>query len=191
MAKRLKEERRLNRISLKPLGEIDREVLEELKGRLEKAFGCPVEIKPQTTELARAYNSSRKQYLSTTLLSTVGTSERSEKALGIVDVDLYVPGLNFLFGEADMGSGVAIISLFRLRQERYALPPDRKLFLERAVKEAIHELGHTYGLGHCDDGRCIMYFSNSLMDTDKKQAAFCPKCRQILEKRSICWNCHR
>lgn len=176
----------MNRISLKPLGEVDQGVLEELKRRLEKTFDCPVEIEPQTTELAHAYNSSRKQYLSTTLLSTIDAPEKGEKALGIVDVDLYVPGLNFVFGEADMGSGAAIISLFRLRQERYALPPDRKLFLKRAVKEAIHELGHTYGLGHCGDGRCIMYFSNSLMDTDKKQAAFCPKCRQILKSQSIC-----
>lgn len=176
----------MNRISLKPLGEIDQGVLEELKGKLGKAFGCPVKIEPQTTELARAYNSSRKQYLSTTLLSTIGASEKGEKALGIVDVDLYVPGLNFVFGEADMGSGVAIISLFRLRQEHYALPPDKKLFLERAIKEAIHELGHTYGLGHCGDGMCIMYFSNTLTDTDRKQAAFCPKCRQILKSQSIC-----
>jgi len=181
----------LNLITLRPLGEIDQEVLEELKGRLGETFGHPVEIKPQTTELSRAYNSSRKQYLSTTLLSTIGASGKGGKALGIVDIDLYVPGLNFVFGEADMGSGVAIISLFRLRQERYALPPNKELFLKRAVKEAIHELGHTYGLGHCGDGKCIMYFSNSLTDTDKKQAAFCPKCGQIVEKRSICWNCHR
>lgn len=172
----------LNLITLRPLEEIDQGILEELKRRLGETFSCPVEIKPQTTELARAYDSSRKQYLSTTLLSTIGASEKGEKALGIVDVDLYVPGLNFVFGEANMGSGVAIISLFRLRQEHYALPPNKELFLERAVKEAIHELGHTYGLGHCDDGKCIMYFSNSLMDTDRKQAAFCPKCQQILER---------
>jgi len=171
----------LNLIALRPLGEIDQGVLEELKRRLGETFGCPVEIKPQTTDLARAYNSSRKQYLSTTLLSTMGTPEKGERALGIVDVDLYVPGLNFIFGEANMSSGVAIVSLFRLPQERYALPPDRKLFLERAVKEAIHELGHTYGLGHCPKERCIMYFSNSLRDTDRKEAAFCPQCRQILE----------
>ena len=176
----------LNLIALRPLGQIDQEILEGLKGRLRETFGCPVETKPQTTDLARAYNSKRKQYLSTTILSAISASEEGERALGIVDVDLYVPSLNFVFGEADMGSGVAIISLFRLSQERYALPPNRELFLERAVKEAIHELGHTYGLGHCTNEKCIMYFSNSLMDTDRKQAAFCNKCRQILEKRSIC-----
>jgi archaemetzincin len=176
----------LNLITLRPLKEIDQEVLQELKGRLGETFGCPVKIESQTADLARAYNSSREQYLSATLLSTIDASQRGEKALGIVDIDLFAPGLNFVFGEADMGSGVAIISLFRLRQERYALPPNKELFLKRAVKEAIHELGHTYGLGHCPDRRCIMYFSNSLTDTDKKQAAFCPKCGQILKSQSIC-----
>jgi archaemetzincin len=175
----------LNQITLRPLGELEQGVLEELRRRLEETFGCPVEIKPQNADLAHAYNSSRKQYLSTTLLSNISVLE-GEKALGIVDVDLYVPRLNFVFGEADMISGVAIISLFRLRQEHYGLPPNRELFLERAVKEAVHELGHTYGLGHCPDAKCIMHFSNSLMDTDKKQAAFCPKCQQILEKGSKC-----
>jgi archaemetzincin len=173
--------RKGNKIALKPLKEIDQEILEELKKRLEGVFGCPVEIKPQTVDLNRAYNPSRKQYLSTVLLSSIKASGEDERALGIVNADLYVPELNFVFGEADTSSGTAIISLWRLRQERYGLPPDTNLFIERAAKEAIHELGHTYGLGHCPDRKCIMYFSNSLMDTDRKQAAFCSKCRRILE----------
>lgn len=175
----------MNLITLRPMGEIDQGVLEELKRRLGETFGCPVEIKPQTTDIAYAYNPKRKQYLSTRLLSDLGAlgREKGEKALGIVDVDLYVPGLNFVFGEANMGSGVAIISLWRLRQERYGLPSNRELFLERTMKEAIHELGHTYGLRHCPEGKCIMHFSNSLVDTDRKQAAFCLRCQQILRKQ--------
>ncbi len=116
----------------------------------------------------------------------MGMPEKGGKALGIVNVDLYVPGLNFVFGEADTSSEVAIISLWRLSPQHYGLPPNRELLLERAVKEAVHELGHTYGLGRCQDAKCIMYFSNSLVDTDRKQAAFCPKCRQILKSQTIC-----
>ena len=71
----------------------------------------------------------------------------------------------------------AVIALPRLRQSFYGLPDDEKLFLARAVKEAVHELGHTYGLGHCPDARCVMHFSNSLRDTDFKSHRFCGACR--------------
>jgi archaemetzincin len=101
-----------------------------------------------------------------------------EKILAIVDHDLYVPELNFVFGEA--GQKVAVISLTRLRQEFYRLPQDQNLFYKRALTEAVHELGHTYGLGHCRNLHCVMFFSNSLMDTDRKGPEFCPECKTKL-----------
>ena len=176
----------MNLISLRPLEEIDPEVLEELRRRLAETFTCPVEIKPQTVDLACAYKLSRNQYHSTTFLSTVTMPEKGGKPLGIADVDLYVPELNFAFGEADRSLGVAIISLFRLSPERYDLPPNRESFIERAAKEASHELGHAYGLGHCHEAQCIMYFSNSLMETDREEAPFYTECHQFLENQSIC-----
>jgi len=111
------------------------------------------------------------------LLEALGGAEKGERVVGIVDVDLYVPRLNFVFGEADVGSGTAIVSLIRLRQEYYGLSPNPDLFLERATKEIVHELGHTFGLGHCPDNKCVMHFSNSLPDTDLKGPHFCYKCR--------------
>jgi archaemetzincin len=97
-----------------------------------------------------------------------------------VDVDLYSPGLNYIFGVAEPSLGMAIISLYRLKPERYGLPHNERLLQERAIKEAIHELGHTYYLSHCPDPRCVMHFSNTLVDTDKKDACFCSRCRQRL-----------
>ena len=76
---------------------------------------------------------------------------------------LFVPNLNYVFGEADIENGVCIISLSRLRQEFYDQKPDKVLFLRRTLKEAVHELGHTYGLGHCANPKCVMHFSNSLL----------------------------
>jgi len=171
----------ISKITLRPIGSIEDQILGELKRRLKEVFGCEVEAKSQVYNLMLAYELGRRQYLTETILSNISTPEKGKLVLSLVDVDLYAPGLNFVFGEADISSGVAIISLWRLRQERYGLPPDRNLFMERAAKEAIHELGHLYGLRHCPDSRCIMYFSNTLLDTDKKQASFCPKCREKLK----------
>jgi archaemetzincin len=165
------------KITLKPLGNIADEIMEELKDRVGGIFHCPVEIKAGFSDLSQAYNPERKQYFSSKLLASLKKSEREEWVVGIADVDLYVPRLNFVFGEADMVSGTAIISLCRLRQEYYGLAPDAALFLERATKEIVHELGHTFGLGHCPNNKCVMHFSNSLADTDLKEASFCSMCR--------------
>jgi archaemetzincin len=165
------------KITLKPLGNIADEIMQELKDRVGGIFHCPVEITAGFGDLAQAYDPERKQYLSSKLLASLGKAERESRVVGITDVDLYVPRLNFVFGEADMVSGTAIISLCRLRQEYYGLAPDKALFLERATKEIVHEVGHTFGLGHCPNNKCVMHFSNSLADTDLKEAHFCNMCR--------------
>jgi archaemetzincin len=165
------------KITLKPLGNIADEIMEELKDRVGGIFHCPTEIEAGFSDLSQAYDPQRKQYLSSKLLASLKKSERDERVVGIADVDLYVPRLNFVFGEADIVSGTAIVSLYRLRQEYYGLAPDNASFLERAAKEIVHELGHTFGLGHCPNNKCVMHFSNSLADTDLKEAHFCDKCR--------------
>jgi archaemetzincin len=106
----------------------------------------------------------------------------TEFILGVTGVDLTVPGLNFVFGLADPRSRCAVISLARLYPEFYGRPRDPRLFKERALKEAVHELGHLLGLGHCPDPACIMFFSNSLSDTDRKGPGFCPRCRELLRQ---------
>lgn len=165
------------KITLNPLGDIPHETMEKLKDRVGDIFHCPVVMGTGFSDLAQTYNPERKQYLSSGLLASLGRAEREEKVVGVADIDLYVPRLNFVFGEADVLSGTAIVSLCRLRQEYYGLAPDEALFLERATKEIVHELGHTFGVGHCSNSKCVMHFSNSLADTDLKEAHFCSMCR--------------
>jgi archaemetzincin len=172
------------KITIKPIGDIDNHILDELKKGLERTFGCPVETASDDFNLEKAYDSRRKQYLATKILPRLKKSRaaKGDKVLGVVDVDLYASGLNFIFGQAEIAAGTAVISLYQLRQEYYAMPPNAALLVDRALKEAVHELGHTFGLEHCPDEKCVMHFSNSLSDTDWKQAAFCSRCRPKLIK---------
>lgn len=173
------------KIILLPIGEIEGTVLGVLEKDLEEKFGANVE-RHSAIEVPRdAFRPGRRQYDSTFLLSKlhgVIRPEDHERVLGIADVDLFAAGLNFVFGEAELGGQFAVISLTRFRQSFYSLPENKTIFLERAKKEAVHELGHVFGLEHCRAPECVMHFSNSLPDTDRKNASFCPLCRGRLEK---------
>jgi archaemetzincin len=122
----------------------------------------------------------RNQYPGAPFLAALAAARASgeEVVLGVTGVDLTVPGLNFVFGLADPPSRCAIISLARLYPEFYGQPRNPGLFKARAAKEAVHELGHLLGLGHCPDPACVMAFSNSLGDTDRKGPGFCGRCRE-------------
>jgi archaemetzincin len=166
-------------ILIVPLGPVDAGTLTALGSALRDVFRLPVKRGRMLQIPPEAYNDERRQYNSSVILDMLKPLRSPDvcRILAVIDADLYVPRLNFVFGMADMESGVAIISLVRLRNEIYGYPPDNRLLFERTVKEAVHELGHTFGRGHCTDSRCVMYFSNSLEDTDRKGPSFCPNCR--------------
>jgi len=165
-------------IVLVPIGEVEEATLEALRHPLTEVFGQRTQIGNRLQLPQESWNQHRGQHLATMLLALVPLPRPDDKTLGVVDVDIFAPGLNFVFGEADITGKRALISLQRLRQEFYGLPQDANLFRERALKEAVHELGHTYGLGHCPNPTCVMHFSNSLHDTDLKGWNFCPACQE-------------
>jgi len=102
--------------------------------------------------------------------------------LVLVDADAYVERLNFVFGVAKPGWG-GIVFLARLKPEFYGYPSEENLLLERLLKESVHELGHALGLDHCRNSRCVMRFSNSILEVDAKTPYFCTRCSRLLQLR--------
>jgi len=166
-------------ILLIPVGPVQDDLLSGLIEPLAATFGLPCRAIAPIPIPPRAYNHRRGQYLGPRVLSALARLPLpdAERVLGIIDADCYARGLNFIFGQASIHGRDCFIALPRLRQSFYNLPEDEALFRQRVLKEAVHELGHTYGLDHCPAPRCVMHFSNSLHDTDVKEARFCSRCR--------------
>ena len=129
------------------------------------------------------FSKSRNQWNSRYILEWISRkalSNSDTKILAVCDFDAYSNGLNFVFGEAQIGGRIAAIYLPRLRQEFYGHISDLGLFQQRITKETVHELGHLFRLSHCKRRNCVMHFSNSLKDTDFKGYNFCDRCTAIL-----------
>jgi archaemetzincin len=171
-------------IILQPIGDVDRDAIAFLDDELGSIFGAVV-VGPATEVPAKALVPERGQLEGAAVLTALPAPETGsgDAVLGVIDEDLFVADLNFIFGLAY--GNRAIISLTRLRQEFYGLSPNPDLFRERALKEAVHELGHVFGLPHCPDRRCVMHFSNSIADTDLKGSRYCERCRKMLEDSRV------
>jgi archaemetzincin len=176
--------------------------------RIEKSaasvFRLPVRSIPASLEPGPAYDRARGQYNSTVLLgqvsgfgssrrfrrlagavpSSTGNGTEGDKFIAVVDADLFIPVLTYVFGEAELGGAAAIVSTHRLSNRLYGLPEDHQLFLDRVGKEIIHELGHLFGLIHCRSFECVMRSSTYVEEIDLKRAAPCASCALLLESAS-------
>ena len=161
------------------VGDFQPDLLDALRLRLERTFRQPCRLLPGSLDPGFALHPEREQYHSTELLARLQRQRTPEtwRLLGVTPVDLYIPILTFVFGEAQLEGPCALVSSFRLRQEFYGLPPDAGLAHERLVKEAVHELGHTLRLTHCHSYDCVMSASHSVELIDLKGSAFCTACR--------------
>lgn len=172
------------KICIIPIGSIDKKILHYTQKELEKRFNVKADIGRPLEEPTYAYHKQKKQHHSTKILKRIHKLRLTEyeSVLGIVDVDLYIPERTFVFGEADIKKKVAVISLTRLKQEYYNLPEELALLRKRIIIEAVHELGHTFGLRHCKNNDCVMFLSKTLSDTDQKGDAFCSNCEEIYRR---------
>lgn len=171
-------------IALVPIGPIDARLMAHLCAAVAAAFGRECRVRETLPMPDYAYDRRRAQYSAHAIVERLRAGE-AERVLGVVDLDLFVPELNFVFGLADVVGRRAVIALPRLHPSFYGENEDEALFQERAAKEALHELGHTYGLQHCSKPRCVMHFSNWIGDTDFKQREFCQDCRKGIVHRTL------
>ena len=168
---------------ISPIGLSDPAILAKISQAVQQAFGLQTESISLLENVEFAYNSLRDQYLSTLILEklTELAPDQAFKILAICEIDLFIPILTYVYGEAQLSGKACIVSLFRLKHNEAPLPAQTEVFDKRAIKEAIHELGHTFGLRHCPDHACLMHYCRSIDDVDQKSDRFCRYCQIMLD----------
>jgi len=172
----------LHNITLISFGYFEEDLLKKIAETVKLEFPFSVNLKEGHIDLSEFYDHGRRQYNGVKLLKEVDSlfSSDSLKILGLFSVDLYIPILTYIFGQAFLNGRTGIASLYRFSNEYYGMSQDDKLILERFKKEVIHELGHTFGLIHCHNPTCVMRSSTYVEDIDQKSVNLCLRCRNEL-----------
>ena len=175
----------MNDLCLVPIGSVPASALDWIENATAEWFPLPIRRLPALPIPECAYDSKRKQYQSVEMMKLLAQAAPRDAArvLGIVDVDLAIPMLSFLFGQAQFEGPIAVVSLCRLHQEFYGLPAQENLLRERTVKEVLHELGHTFGLVHCSESTCAMSLATHIELVDSKAERYCERCGMQLVQR--------
>ena len=168
----------MKKLHLLPIGSPDISLLEWLAHALSEKFRVPAEVLSPPLDPSFALHLERQQYHSSEILTSMQryVNNNTWRLLGVTALDLYIPILTFVFGEAQLGGRSAVVSYHRLRQEFYGLPRDMDLLANRLLVESVHELGHTLHLTHCHDHQCAMAPSHAVEWIDIKDSGFCQDC---------------
>ncbi len=170
-------------IYIVPIELEDHSYLETLERFVFHTFHLRTKRKEFKINLKDAFDPSRVQYNSSLILRQLITTPPpdAKKILGVLDVDLFIPILTFVFGEAQLAGIGAAVSIHRLHNRFYGLPENREATTDRLLKEAVHELGHTFGLIHCSQPQCVMNSSTYVENIDQKPAELCPLCQKNIK----------
>lgn len=171
-------------IRIVPINTVDAAFLDRLATCLEERFLASARVERSLVVPRSSLNATRGQLFASTLSSKVVRAhpEADGVLLAVTDFDLYKTSHRFVFGDADETQSTAVVSVHRLRSEFYGEPPDSNQLFQRTLKESIHELGHAFGLKHCYNARCAMYYSHSIFETDNKMPHFCESCDRRLTR---------
>jgi len=170
-----------DKIVITPIGDLGHELMDRIAREIERVFGYDTEVISLIQEKDLHVDSVRRQVHSTAVLETLSTlaPPHARKVLAVTRVDLYIPILTYVFGEAQLGGRACIVSTHRLKEPPYPTTAE-DTFQCRLVKEAVHEMGHTFNLRHCPEKTCIMHYCRSLRDVDRKSNHLCRYCKILL-----------
>jgi len=163
-------------LTLVPVGSVDRDFVQGLIRELSSRVPLRVEV-GSCVSLVEC-QAAGGQYLARSLLEIL-PSNGEEVTLGLTEADLCTPGRLYVFGQAAVGKGVGVVSLYRLLYAHHGWSPEKGLLMERVVKVALHEAGHAMGLLHCD-GACVMRLCTSVYQIDGAPTWFCSSCKTKL-----------
>jgi len=171
-----------NTVIISPIGNFQDDLLDSVVMGVKTIFGCRTAIDPLLEGISFALDRKRDQYYSTIILEklTAMAPDYALKVLACTTEDLFIPILTHVYGEAQLGGNSCIVSTFRLA-EGLSLVTNRESFVARIVKEAVHELGHTFKLRHCRDRTCIMHYCRNIRDVDRKSNILCRHCSILLD----------
>jgi archaemetzincin len=174
----------MNKVYVIPVGEVDPSLLSRLLPCLEERFLFSFLATSPLPVPDNAYNLVKKKYLSSAIGEKISLimPHDARYALGITALDTYDNYSNFVYNHVRSEERVGIVSLYRLDPLHSLLQADRDFYFQRTLKETTHEIGHLMGFRHCFDSSCVMYFSYSINDTDRKGTFFCQDCEKKLNK---------
>ena len=153
---------------------------DRILNELSRTTGFNVKFNHIETGFWECYRAEREQFDAGCILEKFRILGNREKAILVSDVDLFLPIFTFVFGLAQLGGEVGIVSIHRLKNEYYGLPKDEELLIRRLIKEIVHEFGHLLGLKHCPNYLCVMASSNTADGLDVKGDEYCSSCNEIV-----------
>ena len=166
-------------VDIVPIGDVPAEVKRQASSALRSVYDAEVTVADTQSIPEGAFDRNRNQYRAEQFIELADRVGRGEKNIGITPQDLYYRRRNYVFGLAYLNGAGSVVSTHRLRTSSdggISSKPSEEVFDDRVRKEVIHEVGHTLGLDHCDNNRCVMSFSPTVREVDVKEEHLCGTC---------------